>query len=141
MAIKKKNMNKKAVKHVVVNYPVGDFLIRVKNAARANLKEVKVHKTKLIASVAEVLKRENFVREIEEDEGIITVYLSYFAKEPVLMDVKLVSRPGLRLYQTVDELEAYKGPEVLIVSTSKGVLSHKEAISKRVGGEVIAKLL
>ncbi len=133
--------NIKDTRHVVVNYPVGDFLIRIKNAARATRKAIKVHKTNLILSVAEVLKREKFVREIEESEGVLTVHLSYVSKEPVLLDITLVSRPGLRRYMTADELEAYKGPEVLIVSTSKGVLSHREAISKRVGGEVIAKLL
>lgn len=133
--------NVKETRHVVVNYPVGDFLIRVKNAARATRKAVKVYKTNLILSVAEVLKREKFVREIEESDGVLTVHLSYVSKEPVLLDITLVSRPGLRRYMTADELESYKGPEILVVSTSKGVLSHKEAVSKRVGGEVIAKLL
>ena len=132
---------KETVKRVVVNYPVGDFLIRVKNAARADLKTISVHKTNLIRSVAEVLKREKFVRDIDEKDGILNVHLAYFAKEPLLMDIKLVSRPGLRQYKTADELEAHKGPETLVVPTSKGVLSHKEAITKRVGGEVIAKLL
>jgi small subunit ribosomal protein S8 len=122
------------------NYPVGDFLIRIKNALLSGKREVSVGSTKLIKEVAKTLKREGFLSEVSEKKGKLTVKLMIRAKEPVLMDLKLISKPGLRIYMRVDELEAIKGPEVYILSTAQGVMSSKEAIKKRVGGEVIAKV-
>jgi len=130
-----------SLKTIVVNYPVGDFLIRLKNARLANRKSVMVRKTKIIKSVAEALKREGFVRDIEDADDILTVHLAIAAKEIILLDIKLVSRPGLRTYKSIDEIESYRGPETMIISTSKGVMSDSEAKKMRVGGEVIALIL
>jgi len=123
------------------NYPVGDFLIRVKNAANAHRESVDAPVTKFIKSIAQVLKDEGYVRDIEVKKGIIDMKLAYSRKEPVLMDIKLVSKPGLRIYKGVDEVKKHKrGASILILSTPDGVISSKKALKKGVGGEVIAEI-
>ncbi|QQS38957.1 30S ribosomal protein S8 [Candidatus Woesebacteria bacterium] len=138
----KKSLNQTSVKRIFrnVNYPIGDFLIQIKNASLAGNEKVSVAKTKYIKSVAEALKKERYLTEVVDDDGVITVTLAFHKKEPLLFGLKLVSRPGLRRYMSVDDLEKHRGPETLILSTAHGVLSSKDAIKLRVGGEVIAKI-
>ncbi len=124
----------------ITNYPVGDFFIRIKNAALARNREFVVDNTKLIKEVAKVLKKAGFLQEVKEDKKRLTVHVAYQRKEPVVLDIKLVSRPGLRIYSSVDELEKKKGPSIYILSTPEGVMTSKEAIKKRIGGEVMAEL-
>ena len=131
---------KKTVKNVVVNYPVGDFLIRIKNAALAGRYEIVIKRTRLVEDVAKVLKSEGFVTSIENKDDELTITLSKFSKSPMLLGLKLISRPGLRKYYNVDRLMKLRGPEVYILSTPKGVMSSREAKKKVVGGEVIAKI-
>jgi len=126
---------------MITNYPVGDFITRIKNAALSSAKELRVRKTNYIKAVAEALEREGFLSEVKEEDKELIVKLAYARKEPILMNLELVSKPGLRIYETVEELESKKGPEVYILSTSKGILSSKEAIKKNIGGEVILKAL
>lgn len=125
---------------VFVNYPVGDFLVRIKNAVLANNREFEVVSTKLIRKVAEVLAKGRYLEKVEEKDGRLAIKLAYYRKEPVLMDIKLVSKPGLRIYMNVDELEKKKGPSVYILSTPKGVMLSTQAIKSRLGGEVIAEV-
>lgn len=125
----------------MTNYQIADFLIRLKNASMANLKEVEVGKTKIVFAVAKTLKKEGFLDTVSEKDGVISVTLSIFKKKPILSNVKIISRPGLRIYMNVDELGSIKTPEMFIISTPKGVMSHKDAIKQRVGGEVIAKVI
>ena len=125
----------------MTNYHVADFLIRLKNASMANLREVSIPKTNLIFAVAKTLKSEGFIESIEEKNGEVTVKLSIYAKKPVLSYVTIISRPGLRIYMNVDEIEAIKSPDIYIISTPKGVMSGKQAIKARAGGEVIAKVI
>jgi small subunit ribosomal protein S8 len=122
------------------NYPLGDFLIRLKNASRARHKEVGLPTSKLIVAVAEVLKRQGFLTAVETKDGITTVTLAYKAKRPMLMDLKLVSKLGLRIYENADTIKKHRGASILILSSSKGILSSKEAIKEGVGGEVIAEV-
>jgi len=124
-----------------INYPVGDFLIRLKNASIAKHKEVNVSNTNLIRMVATLLVKEGYLDEMKEEGKILHVRLSYRRKSPVLSDVVLISKPGLRVYKNADELSQRKGPFLGIVSTSKGVISLREAIKKRLGGELIADIL
>ena len=141
---KKQNKNKKIKvfnQAKVVGYPVGDFLIRVKNASLAMKKTIEVPFTNYIKNVAKALERERYVDEVEEKEGILTLRLVYRSKEPVLTDIKLVSKPGLRVYINSDELGKRRKPTILLISTPQGVLSSKEALKKRLGGEVIAEIL
>lgn len=125
----------------MTNYHIADFLIRLKNASMAGIKELTMPSTKLIEGVAKALKDEKFISEISVEDGKITVKLTIYKKKPVLSNVSIISRPGLRIYMGVDELEAIKTPDVYILSTPKGVMSGKKAIKERTGGEVIAKVI
>jgi small subunit ribosomal protein S8 len=123
-----------------INYSIGDFLVRIKNAALAGKKEFEVDNTKLIESIAKVLKKEGILTEVKKKDGILMVKLAYRKKEPILMNLKLVSKPGLRIYMGADELSAIKGPSFFILSTPKGIMTSFEAIKKRIGGEVIVEI-
>lgn len=125
----------------MTNYHVADFLIRLKNASMANLKEISMPTTNLINAVAQTLKHEKFLNEVIVKDGQITAKLSIYMKRPVLSNVTIVSRPGLRIYMNVDEIESINSPDIYILSTPKGVMSSKQAIKARVGGEVIAKVI
>lgn len=125
---------------MVTNYPVGDFLIQIKNAALAKRRYVTVPKTKLILSVAKVLNKEGYLEKVTEEKGLLKVQLSFRKKEPVLLDLKLVSRPGLRIYKKSESLKKQKGASFFIVSTPQGVVSSRQAIKQNIGGEAIAEI-
>ena len=82
-----------------VNYPIGDFLIRVKNAALARNHEIVVTNSKLVENVAILLEKEGYLEGIKKEKGKLLVRLSYRKKEPVILGLKLVSSPGLRVYK------------------------------------------
>lgn len=123
------------------NYPVGDFLIRIKNASMARKKLVEFPAIRFVVAIAKSLVREGYLDEMKEENGVLSVSLSFKKKEPLISDIKLVSKPGLRIYKKCEDLEAKRGPSIFIVSTPEGVVSSKEAIKKRLGGEVIAEVL
>lgn len=127
----------------MVTFTIGDSLIRMKNAALAKHKSVVVVKSKFVANVVEAMKRAGIVRDFEvvADKREIIVHLAYRNKEPMLLGLKLVSTPGLHLYMSVADLAARKKSSVLILSTSKGILSSKEALKAGVGGEVVVEIL
>lgn len=123
------------------NYTVGDFLITIKNAALSNQKAVRVKGTRMIKSVAEVLLRLGFLSDLEEKDGFLVISLTYKRKAPVLSNIRLISKPGLRVYWDLKKLKEYRSAAILLLSTPKGILSSKEAIKEGVGGEVIAEIL
>jgi small subunit ribosomal protein S8 len=133
--------DKKIFKKMVGNYPVGDFLIRLKNASLARKKRIEFPAYNFVVSVAKALKKEGYLREVRTKDGVLEAALSYMKKEPLLTDIKIVSKPGVRIYMKKEELEKIKSPSIFILSTPKGVMSSKEAISNNLGGEVIAKVL
>lgn len=123
-----------------INYPVGDFLIRVKNATLSGKSEVVLPSTKYIKNVAIALKNLGYLDSIKEDNQELSVKLAIRSKKPILLGLSLVSRPGLRVYMGADELESRKSPKTLLLSTSKGILSDKDAKKMRLGGEVIVEI-
>jgi len=128
-------------RETVTNYSVGDFLIRIKNVAMAGNKEVVVKSNKKLVSIAEALKKMGFLDSVEDKKEVLTVKLTFKNKKPRLMNIKLVTKPGLRVYAGVDELSKKKSPSVLLISTPKGVMSSLSAIKSGMGGEVIAEIL
>ncbi len=135
---KKQTMTKRLTN---TNYPVGDFLIRIKNLARTDKDELSVSSTKLIFALAKALEAERFLQEVKLTEGNLTMKLGKAYKKPILIDLKLVSKPGLRIYATVDQMKAKKtASSMLIVSTPKGIMSSKKAVKANMGGEVIAEI-
>ncbi len=138
-----KSMEKKnnKIKKGNVNYPVGDFLIRIKNAALANQKYVACPLNKLVESVAKTLVEEKYLERVFVENGFLKVQLSYKNKEPVLSDLKLISKPGLRVYWGVDMIKKVKRASIFILSTPKGIISSRKALKDNLGGEVIAEVL
>lgn len=141
MATKKeKKENQKTLKLSNLSYSIGDFLIRLNNAAKAKKKEVVLPSTKLILSVAQSLEKAGFIEKVQKEGEILSLNLRYSHKEPILTKVRLISKPGLRVYKDAKELEKKRGASILIISSSKGILTHREAIKQRTGGEVIAEI-
>jgi small subunit ribosomal protein S8 len=126
--------------------PIGDMLTRIRNAVMAKKKEVVVEPaSKLKMAILDVLKREGYIEGYKiEGEGVkkkIIVYLKYYQGKPVIQVIERVSKPGRRIYVGVDEIpKVYNGLGIAILSTSKGVLSDREAKKLRVGGELICKV-
>ncbi len=136
-------MNKivKMKKNTFSNYRAGDFLIRLKNISMAGKDEFSVSSTKLIHALAICLKEEGFLQDIALADGILTVKVARAHKTSVLNDLRLISKPGLRIYRSVDELKLRKArSSTLILSTPKGIMSLAKAIKNNTGGEVIAEV-
>ena len=131
----------KTRKQSATNYPVGDFLIKIKNASMAGNKEVKVAASNKVMAIAEALKKCKFLDSVKREKDVITVTLAFKSKKPLIMDIKLVSKPGLRIYLGVDEIEKKKGPSIFLISSPNGVISSLQAVKMRCGGEVIAEIL
>lgn len=124
----------------MTNYPAGDFLIRIKNAAMAGGREVEFPSGKLVLAVAKVLEKAGYVSSVGSAKGKLKISLAIKSKRPILMDIKLVSKPGLRVYKSVDDLKKKRGASTYIISTPKGIVVSKEAIKLGMGGEVIAEV-
>ncbi len=121
-----------------------DFLIRIKNAARAGKKELTTPASNFCISIADLLKRYGYVESYSVTDGAkreITLKLTYSENQPKVTDVKIFSKPGRRIYEKVSSLPWGKTPKsLIIVSTSSGVMSQKEAKTKSLGGEIIAEI-
>lgn len=126
----------------MTNYPIGDYLIQVKNAARAGRREILVDQSNFVENVAKCLKRMGILESVEVKDKKVVSRLSYHKKAPILMDLKLVSAPGLRKYVSIEGLmgRKRKNASVLVLSTPQGILSSSECMKKNAGGEVIAEI-
>ena len=129
---------------MVMTDPIADMLTRIRNANMVRHEKLEVPASKMKKDVAEILKREGFIRDVEfiEDnkQGILRIFLKYGANnERVITGIKRISKPGLRVYAKADDVpRVLNGLGIAIVSTSQGVISDKEARAKKIGGEVIA---
>ncbi len=129
---------------MVMTDPIADMLTRIRNANMVRHEKLEVPASKIKKDIAEILKREGFVRDVEfiEDnkQGIIRIFLKYGGNnERVITGLKRISKPGLRVYAKTGEVpRVLNGLGIAIVSTSNGVLTDKEARAKQVGGEVLA---
>ncbi len=123
--------------------PIGDMLTRIRNASSARHEKVLVPASRLKARIAEVLKDEGYIKDyvLHQDgpQGAITILLKYTAdREPVISEIKRVSKPGLRRYVPTDAIpRILNGMGIAILSTSKGVMVDREARKQKVGGELI----
>ena len=122
--------------------PIADMLTRIRNGQRAGKVSVSMPSSKLKQSIAQVLKDEGYIADFQvSDEAgkpVMSVDLKYYNGRPVIDDLKRVSRPGLRIYKSNDELpKVQDGLGVAIVSTSKGVMSDRAARAAGEGGEVL----
>lgn len=134
-------VGKKNMKFNMTNYDTGDFLIKMKNASMAKNKEITVRATKKIIALAETLKKMGFVDSVKKEKDALTVSLTFKDKKPLLMNVILISKPGLRIYKSIAEIEKRKSPATYLISSTRGIISTKEAVKYRIGGEIIAEIL
>lgn len=125
---------------------VGDFLTRIRNAAQANHDKVDVPSSNLRKGIAEVLKSEGYIRnyKVVQDgrQGMMRVYLKYSMDgKSVIQSIQRKSTPGRRYYVGVKEVPKVRsGYGLAVLSTSKGILSGKQAAEQNVGGEVLCTL-
>ncbi|MBI3630384.1 MAG: 30S ribosomal protein S8 [Candidatus Rokubacteria bacterium] len=124
--------------------PIADMLTRIRNASRAEHEKVDIPASRLKTRIAEILKGEGFIKNYRliEDrrQGTLRVYLKYgTGNEKMISGLQRVSTPGRRIYVTHDEVPSIlAGMGVAIVSTSKGLLTDRDARREKVGGEVLA---
>lgn len=130
----------------MVNDSVANLLAAISNGQRARLTTVTVGSSKLLKNVLTVLKSEGYVNDFSEEKGKfvsgqIKIELRYVDGQPVLKEVKKVSKSGRRVYKSIKGLpKHYNGLGISILSTSKGVMSDHEARQKNVGGEILCTL-
>lgn len=124
--------------------PIADFLTRIRNANMAQHESVEAPASKMKKDIAEILKNEGFIRDVEyvddNKQGIIRVFLKYGNDgQRVISGLKRISKPGLRTYVKADAVpKVLNGLGIAIISTSEGVVTDKVARAKKIGGEVIA---
>ena len=127
----------------MVTDPIADMLTRVRNAAQARHRRVDMPVSKLKVEIARILKDNHYIHDFKvlEDgaHDVLRLYLKYYQEKPVIRELKRVSKPGLRRYVSVLEIPRVRnGLGMAILSTSKGVMTGREAREARVGGELLA---
>ncbi|HHB77871.1 MAG TPA: 30S ribosomal protein S8 [Saprospiraceae bacterium] len=130
-----------------VTDPIADYLTRIRNAQTAGHKVVEIPASKMKKSITEILYDQGYILKYkfvdDNKQGIIKIALKYdpVTKVPVIRSLKRYSKPGLRQYFGVDDIpRVINGLGIAIVSTSKGVLTDKEARKNNVGGEVLCTI-
>ena len=128
----------------MVTDPIADMLTRIRNANQMRYKEVEVPASKIKNEIARILKQEGFITDYKTKKNnvqdILVLNLKYSdKKERVITGLKRISKPGLRVYAKAEEIPSVlSGLGIAIISTSKGLMTDKEARSKSLGGEVLA---
>ena len=126
--------------------PIGDMITRIRNAQMRSLSSVKIPGSKFRASILDVLKKEGYISDYKfltdvKDKNSLTVSLKYYNGNPVIKEIKRVSKPGRRIYAKADSIPIIQnGLGVAIVSTSKGIMSDNDAKNKNIGGEIICRV-
>ena len=128
---------------MVVTDPIADMLTRIRNALTAKHETVEVPASKMKKAIADILLNEGYISNVElkEDgvQGSILVTLKYSKEGNVISGLKRISKPGLRVYAKSNEIpKVLNGLGIAILSTSKGVMTDKEARANNLGGEVLA---
>ena len=129
---------------MVMTDPIADFLTRIRNANMRKFEVVEAPASKIKRDIANILKTEGYVKDVEfiedDKQGIIRVFLKYGKDgEKVITNLKRISKPGLRVYAKREDVpKVLSGLGIAIISTSEGLLTDKEARQKNAGGEVLA---
>ena len=123
--------------------PIADMLTRIRNGQTANKTTVELPSSKQKLAIANLLKNEGYIKDVsvtkEGSMSVLAIELRYFQGQPVIEQIKRVSRPGLRVYKGCNDLPNVRGGlGIAIISTSKGVMTDRAARAAGEGGEVIA---
>ena len=121
--------------------PIADMLTRIRNASKAGLPAVEMGHSRLKAEIARILKKEGYIADyvVEgETKKVLKITMKYFKRQPVIENLQRVSKPSCRLYCGSQNIPKVKdGMGIAILSTSRGVLSGKDAEKQNVGGEIL----
>jgi len=126
--------------------PIADMLTRIRNALMASYNSVDVPGSRMKINIAKVLKSEGFIKNFklidDNKQGVIKIYFKYDEKnEPIIDGLKRISKPGCRIYAKSDNIpKVLNGFGINILSTSKGIITDKQAREMGVGGEVICSV-
>lgn len=128
---------------MITTDPIADMLTRIRNAQTARHSSVMVPMSQIKKAIADILLKEGYISSVEmEGEGVkinIKIGLKYNGNEKVISGLKRISTPGLRIYAPVEDLpKVLNGLGIAIISTSKGIMTDKEARKQNLGGEVLA---
>ena len=124
--------------------PIADMLTRIRNGAQGHHRRVDMPVSKLKVEIARLLKENHYIHDYKVLDGgerheVLRLYLKYYQEKPVIRELKRISRPGLRKYVAVAEIPRVRnGLGIAIMSTSKGVMTDREARDAKVGGELLA---
>ena len=130
---------------MIVTDPIADYLTRIRNAQQAGHRIVEIPASKMKKSITEILYNQGYILKYKFDDaagkqGIIKIALKYdpSTKKPVIQKLQRISRPGLRDFKKANEIpRVINGLGIAIVSTSKGIMTDKQARAEHVGGEVV----
>lgn len=124
--------------------PIADMLTRVRNANMVRHQKIELPASNIKKQIAEILKNEGFIKNVEfvedDKQGVLRLFLKYGQNnERVITGLKRISKPGLRVYAKADEVpKVLNGLGIALVSTSEGIVTDREARKRNVGGEVLA---
>ncbi|MDP2649575.1 MAG: 30S ribosomal protein S8 [bacterium] len=128
-----------------MDYQIGDFLIRIKNASLAKRRSAEVTFSKVNKAIGKILVKEGFLRDMKDEtkdgKKILVAQIMYEKRIPVFNDVLLISKPSLRVYSKAKNIQRRRlGLGVSVVSTSQGIMTEQEARKKGVGGELLFRV-
>jgi small subunit ribosomal protein S8 len=131
---------------MAITDPIADMLTRIRNAGKAKFNSVDIPGSKLKAEMARVMKEQGYIRNHkfikDGKQGILRVYLKYADDQAhVIQELQRISKPSRRVYVGADDVKAvYNGMGVAVLSTSKGIMTDKQARKEHVGGEILCTI-
>ena len=126
--------------------PIGDMLTRIRNGQMRSLNKISIPFSVFRSEILEVLKKEGYIINFSIDKGennkkLLLVDLKYYEGQPVIREIKRISKPGRRVYSRATSIpRVHNGLGLAILSTSKGVMSDSEAMKNNLGGEIICRV-
>ena len=126
--------------------PIGDMLTRIRNGQMRSLNKISIAFSVFRSEILEVLKKEGYIINFSIDKGennkkLLLVDLKYYEGQPVIREIKRISKPGRRVYSRATSIpRVHNGLGLAILSTSKGVMSDSEAMKNNLGGEIICRV-
>jgi len=123
--------------------PISDMLTRIRNAARINREQVNIKASNICEGIADVLRKEGYIEDFDRiddgKQGILRITLKYDQEGvAIISEIKRISKPGRRIYSSVADLpHVLSGMGIVVVSTSKGVMSDKNCRESNMGGEIL----
>jgi len=126
--------------------PIADMLTRIRNAQLARKKNVKMPNSRIKISIAKVLKDEGYIDDFSvkniDNKSILDISLKYYCGSPVIESINRISKPGLRIYKSKNDLpNVMNGLGIAIISTSKGVMTERKARANGIGGELLCDVV